>query len=104
MAFRKTIPTKIESSEIGKVFIRRKKSTVYVDRHTGRLRGRIAPSWQFKLLICGISSRFPWPIILICLVQSSYLLYLRILPCAHTHLLAKMKEVYGWVASASLPF
>ena len=42
---------------------------------------------------------FLWPIILICLVLSLYLVYLRILPCRHTHLLAKMnstKNVYGY--------
>lgn len=31
-----------------------------------------------------------WWIILICLVHSPYLAYLRILPCVHTHLSAKM--------------
>ena len=33
---------------------------------------------------------FLWPIILICLVHSSYLVYLRILPFVHMHLLARM--------------
>ena len=33
---------------------------------------------------------FLWPIILICLIHSSYLVYLRILPCVHTHLLANI--------------
>ena len=33
---------------------------------------------------------FLWPIILICLVQSPYLAYLRIFPCVRAHLLAKM--------------
>ena len=35
----------VESSETSKVFIRRKKSTVPVDRHMGGLRERVAPSW-----------------------------------------------------------
>ena len=34
-----------ESSEASKVFIRRKNSTVRVDRHTGGLRERVAPLW-----------------------------------------------------------
>ena len=42
------------------VFIRRNKSTVYVDRHRGELRvSRVVPSWQFELLSWGISSGFP---------------------------------------------
>ena len=32
---RKRIPTKMESSEASKVFIRRKESKVHVERHTG---------------------------------------------------------------------
>ena len=33
---------------------------------------------------------FLWPIILLCLAPSPYLAYLRVLPCVHVHLLAKM--------------
>ena len=38
-----------------------------------------------------------WPVILLCLVLSSYWVYLRLLPCVHV-LLAKMdssEEAYG---------
>ena len=41
---------------------------------------------------------FLWPIILLCQILSSYLVYLRVLPCVRAHLLAKVdssKEVYG---------
>ena len=41
---------------------------------------------------------FPFPVILICLVVSLHLLYLRNLPLMGTHLLAKMdsnEEAYG---------
>ena len=41
---------------------------------------------------------FLWPIIMICLVHSPYLAYLRILLCVRMHLLAKMsptKKVSG---------
>ena len=43
---------------------------------------------------------FLWRIILLCLVLSLYLVYFRILPWVHAHLLAKMdssKEDYGYV-------
>ena len=48
---------------------------------------------------------FLWPDILICLVRSPYVVHLRILPCVHTHLLAKTdspEEVYGSLASVSI--
>ena len=41
---------------------------------------------------------FLWPIILLCLALSLYLVYLRVLPRVRTHPLAKMdssEEVYG---------
>ena len=41
---------------------------------------------------------FLWLIILLFLVLSLYLVYLRVLPCVHVHLLAKLdssKEAYG---------
>ena len=41
---------------------------------------------------------FLWSIILLCLVLSPYLIHLRVLPCAHVHLLAMMdsnEEAYG---------
>ena len=40
-ALQKRISTKTESSEANKAFIKRKKHTVRVDRHSGRLRGRV---------------------------------------------------------------
>ena len=55
-------------------------------------------SWQLELLFWDISSDFLWPIILTCLVHSFCLVYLRILPCVRTHLLAKLdsaKETCG---------
>ena len=41
-AIQKRIPTKTDSSEISEVFVKRKKSTVHVDRHTGELRERVS--------------------------------------------------------------
>ena len=67
---------------VKQVFSKRRKSTVYVERHRGRLRGRVPESH-----ICGSLSYFYgvfllgflWPIILIFLDHSPYLVYLRIL-------------------------
>ena len=65
----KRFSTKTESSEASEVFIKRKKSTVCVDRHMGRLRGTLP-----DLLSCTLSLKYfygaflPvsfWPIILI---------------------------------------
>lgn len=47
-------------------------------------------------LIWALLPGFLWPIVLLCLVLSLYLVYLRVLPCVH--LLAKMdsrEEAYG---------
>ena len=65
------------------VLTRRKKNTVGVDRLTGRLRA--VPFWWFESPFWGISSEFP-------LVSHPALLvlYLRVLPCLHVCLLAKM--------------
>ena len=41
---------------------------------------------------------FLWPVVLLCLVLSPYLVELRVLPCVRAHLLAKMdssEEAYG---------
>ena len=63
LALEKRISTKTESSEAGKVFMKRKKTAVCVDRHTGEFRERkshwVAPSWQCELLLWSISSWFP---------------------------------------------
>ena len=53
--------------------------------------------WQLKNVACHPC--FLWLIILICLAHSPYFLYLRILPCVRTHLLAKVdptKKASGW--------
>ena len=59
LALQERILTKTESSEASKV-LRGKKSTVHVNRHTGRLRERESlNSWWFELLLWGTSSGFP---------------------------------------------
>ena len=62
-------------------------------RYTGRLRGRVSESHlcgSLNYFYGAFLPGFLWPIILICLVHSPYLVYLRIFPCVHTQLLAKM--------------
>ena len=77
-----------------KYLLRGKKSTVHVDRHTGRLRRRdpeSRPSGSLNHLYEAFLLVFLWPIILISLGHSPYLVYLRILPIVCAHLLAKME-------------
>ena len=45
---------------------------------------------QAELLLWVILLGFLWPVILICLVHSPYVVYLRILPCLYVYLLVKM--------------
>ena len=64
-----------------------------MDRHKGRLRERIPESFPCSGLsyFYGIFlPSFLWTIILTCRVHSSYLVYLRILPCVCIHLSAKI--------------
>ena len=74
------------SSETNKLFIWRNNGIVCVDRLKSRLRGRVAPSWQLD----HISSGFLLTSHLALLVLSPYLVYLKVLPCVLTHLIAKM--------------
>ena len=93
LTLQKRNSTKKESSEASKVFIRRKKSTVRVDRQMGRLRGKVSefhPHSCFNYFYGAFLPRFLWPNVLICLVHSPYLVYLRILPRVCMNLLAKM--------------
>ena len=63
----------------------------------------VVPSWHFESFPSGISSLWTpvgvlWPIVLLCLALSSYWVYLRLLPCVHMHVPAKMdssEEAYG---------
>ena len=95
----KRIPTKVESSETSKVFIKRKTSTVRVDRHLGRLRvPELHPRGSLNYFYGVFLMGFPLTNHLICLVHSPHLIDLRIFPCVCTHLLAKMdftEKVYG---------
>ena len=57
-----------------------------------RFRGRVPELHSRGNLnhLYGAFLPVPWSIILICLVHSPYLVYLRIFPCVRTHLLARM--------------
>ena len=64
------------------IFIKRKKSIVCVDRHTGRLRGRVpelCPHGSLNHLYGAFLPVFLWPNFLICLDHSPYLAYVMIL-------------------------
>ena len=91
LTLQKSIFTNMENSE--DVFTRREEDTVHVDRYTGRLRTRVPKSHlcgSLNYLYGAFLSGFLWPIILICLVHSPYLVYLGLLPCVHTHILVKI--------------
>ena len=86
----------MESSE---ACIRRKKNIVSVDKHTGGRRvAKCMSQGSVNQFYGALLLDFLWPIVLICLVQRPYLVYLRILPYVHTQLLGKMdstSEAYG---------
>ena len=77
-----------------------------MDRHTGGLRESLSHTLVERTsLLWSISSGFPWPVILICLVLGPYLVDLRILPHVRLHLSAKLDstpEAYGYLASLSI--
>ena len=70
-----------------------------VDRHTWTQRvAECMPQGGLNHFYGALLLDFLWPIVLICLVQSPYLVYLRILPCVHTQLSGKKdstSEAYG---------
>ena len=72
---------------------------VRVDRHPGGLRERESyPRGSLNHLYGALLLGFLWPIVLLCLVLSPYLVHLRLLPCVRLHLLATMnssEEAYG---------
>ena len=71
------------------MFVKRKKCPARVDRHVGGLREREAepgPHRDLNYFYGTFLPGFLWPVISICLVLSPYLVYLRLLPRAHTSL------------------
>ena len=89
----KRIPTEMESSETNKVLIRRKKRVQYIWTDTQTDSERVpesCPHGSLNHFYGAFLLVFLWWIILTCLVQSTYLIYLMVLPCVHMHLLAKM--------------
>ena len=64
LALQKRISPRTESSEASKVFIKRKESTVRVNRHMGRLRGRVpelGPCGGLNRLDRAFLPVFLWP-------------------------------------------
>ena len=81
------------------MFIRRKKNPLLVYRQHGWTQ-RVAPLGQFKSLTWGISLGFPLASRLALPGSESCLVHLRVLPCVHLHVLAKVdssEEAYGKV-------
>ena len=72
--------------------VKQVKSTVHVDRRRGGLRERLSlrPRGSLNYFYGACLLGFLWPIILISLVSSPHLMYLRILPCVCMRPLAKM--------------
>ena len=91
IAFQKRISTKMGSSKGSKVFIKRGKKKVHVDRQTGRLRETerwwVKPLWQFELLLkgipfgCPLANHFDLPV-----SQSVFSIYQEPPMYAHTYL------------------
>ena len=65
------------------MFIKRKSK----NRHSGQAQRVSCALWSFESFIQGFLPDFLWPIILLCLVLSLYLVYL---PYVHAHLVAKI--------------
>ena len=83
------------------VFMRMKKSA-RVDRQEWTQRESVRLHGSLNYFYGAFPLGFLWPVLLTCLVHSPYLVYLSILPCVHTRLLAKMystKEPYGYSLS-----
>ena len=82
----------MKSSEGSKAVIKTKEDSMCRQAHepTQRESPWVTPLWQFELLLWSISSGFHLAI-LICLVHSPYLIYLRSRPCVRTLLLVKME-------------
>ena len=110
LALRVCIKELSQRQNVVKQVLGGKKSAVHVDRHTGRVReqhtsltlreseseSKSHPHGNFNQLF----RKFLWPIILICLVLSLYLEYLRVIPCVHVHLSTKVysrEEVQGYL-------
>ena len=92
-ALQKRIFMKMESSEAS-IYWEEKKYSAH--RHMGVLRDKVTeshPRGNLNSFYGTFLLGFLWPIILICLVRSSYLVYLRILPCVCMHVLAQLGPV-----------
>ena len=87
----KRISTKTKSSEASKVFIKRKRVQYVWVGTPGDSEGESwsPPSGSLNYSYGVFLPGFLWLVNLICLVHSPYLVYLKILPCVLTHLLAK---------------
>ena len=86
--WRKEFPQRQEVVKQEKL-IRRKKSTVWWIDTWMDSEEELCPRGSLNHFLGAFVLSFLWPIILLCLVLSQYLVNLRILPCVCTHLLVK---------------
>ena len=82
-ALKKEFSKEKESSEISKVFIRRKQKHLQTDMQVSSEK---EPRAYTEEVLLG----FLWPVTLLCLALSPCVVWLRALLCVHGHLLAKM--------------
>ena len=78
LALQKRIPTKRESSGTTRVFTRNEKSTVCEVWLSGGLKGKVRSCDSSSHSYGAFLLVFLWQIIFLCLVQSPYLVYLRV--------------------------
>ena len=67
------------------MFVKRERK----NRHSGQAQRVSCALWSSESFIQGFLPDFLWPVILLYLVLSLYLVYLRVLPYVHAHLIAK---------------
>lgn len=94
---RQRILTKTESRETSKVFIGREEYSTVCGQTQRETVTKSHPCGRLNHLHGAFLLGFFLSGLLICLIQSPYLVYLRILPCVCKHLLEKMdstKEAY----------
>ena len=94
-ALQKRIFTKMESSEAS-IYWEGKKCSTRGQTHRRTQRQRVTeshPCGNLNSFYGTFLLGFLWPSVLICLVHSSYLVYLRILLCVRMHLLVKIGPI-----------
>ena len=96
-ALQRRIPTKIESNQVKCLLGEERVQYVWIDTWADSER-ESHPQGDLNHFYGAFLLGFLWPMILVCLVLSLYLVYLSILPRVRSHLSVKMdssEEAYG---------